>query len=115
MTTRVKKLLTAKQFAILALRKSSYRWIPREEARRLAKIGRNQYKCSDCSKIFGRKDTKIDHINPVVPVSGWVGFDSYVDRLYCETIGFQVLCKDCHSKKTKIENIERKRLRNLTK
>lgn len=111
----VKKLPTKKQFAISSLRKSSYRWIPREASRRLARIGRNQYTCAHCKKIFGRKDTKIDHIIPVVPISGWVGFDSYIDRLYCEIENFQVLCTVCHKLKTKNEGIERKLLRIIPK
>lgn len=108
----MKKKITPKVFAIAALRRSSYRWIPRESARRLAKVDRNQYKCKTCGGIFKRKDTKIDHINPVVPVeTGWAGFDSFIERLFCQIEGFQILCCVCHKEKTKIEGDQRKLLR----
>lgn len=99
------KIWDKKSFTIASLRRASYRWPPREAARRLAKVGRNQYTCVKCKGVFPRKGTKIDHIEPVVcPIKGWQGFDSFSERLLCNIDGFQVLCNEDHKVKTKAEN-----------
>jgi hypothetical protein len=104
-----RKVFNIKSFVIASLRRASYRYPPREEARRKAKVDRNQYKCASCGNIFKRKDTKIDHIAAVVdPKMGWVSFDSFIDRLFCPVDGFQVLCKEDHDKKTKEEGVIRR-------
>ena len=93
-----------KSFAIASLRRASYRWPGRYKAFAAAKIGRNQYVCSHCSAIKGRKDVNLDHILPVVdPEIGWVSFDVFIERLFCSENNFQVLCCDCHKKKTAVE------------
>lgn len=98
-----------KQFAINTLRRASYRWPGRWMAEKRSKVGRNQYKCELCGNIFGKKDTAMDHIVPVVdPEKGFEGFDQYVDRLFCEESGFQRLCHPCHDIKTGKENSTRK-------
>lgn len=109
------KLFNIKAFVISSLRRASYRYPPREEARRAVKVDRNQYRCEMCGGVFKRKDTKIDHKIPVVPLSGWVSFDSFIERLFCEVSGFQVLCKADHDKKTKEENAIRKSYRKVDK
>jgi hypothetical protein len=57
--------------------------------------------------------SSVDHIDPVVdPHTGFVDWNTYIERMFCELTGFQVLCFDCHSKKTSIERsiaTERKR------
>lgn len=98
------KFLNVKAFVIASLRRASYRWPPREEARRRVKVDRNQYRCEKCNKIFTRKETKIDHIKPVVDVTGFESFDKYIERLFCDVSGFQILCKKDHDEKTKEEN-----------
>ncbi len=111
----MKKQLDVKTFSIASLRRSSYRWPNREAARRLAKVGRNQYVCATCKKIFTRKETKIDHIIPVVPLEGWLSLDSFAHRLFCEIENFQVLCVEHHKIKTKEEGIIRKKHRDAKK
>lgn len=113
-----RKSLNRKSFCIASLRRSSYRWPPRNEIRNLAKIGRNQYLCAHCpkTKIYGRKDTQVDHISPVVPVeSGWISLDSFAERLLCEVSGFQILCKQHHTIKTQQEKELRKYYRKVNK
>ena len=75
----IQKPFNLKSFVIATLRRSSYRWRPREDARRLARVGRNQYTCKICNNVFTRKETKVDHIIPVVPLSGWISFDNFID------------------------------------
>ena len=58
----------------------------------------------------------MDHIEPVVnPVTGFVGFDDYVERMFCGEDGFQSLCPDDHDKKTAIEKDYRVKFRKLLK
>jgi hypothetical protein len=66
------------------------------------------YKCAGCEQEFVAKGVQVDHIEPIVPVTGFDSWDNTIDRLFCEEGGFQVLCKDCHAVKTKAENAERR-------
>jgi 5-methylcytosine-specific restriction endonuclease McrA len=97
-----------KGFIINTLRRASYRWPPRNEALKLAKVDRNQYKCAHCTQIFGRKDVQIDHKIPVVSLQGFTSWDDYVSKMFCDLDGFQILCTSCHDSKTLVENQERK-------
>lgn len=91
-------------FAIAALRRASYRWPANSEALKLARVARNEYECNICKGIFGRREVQKDHIEPVVPVTGWIGFDDFIQRLYCSVDKIQVACKPCHKVKSQIEN-----------
>lgn len=93
-----------KSFAIAALRRASYRWPSRSQAATNARVARGKYKCAICSTIVGNKEKKLDHILPVVAVTGWDGFDGFIERLLCDVTGFQVICENCHARKTKLEN-----------
>jgi len=99
-----------KNYAISILRRASYRWPGRYKALAAGKIGRNQYICKECGpdKVYGKKDIQLDHIESVVPVTGWEGFDSYIDRMFVDETGYQVLCKLHHETKTRGENAQRK-------
>ena len=67
------------------------------------------HKCSDCKELFAKGDMKADHINPVVdPKVGFVDFNTFIERLFIEIDGYQVLCKECHDAKSKEENKTRK-------
>ena len=66
------------------------------------------FKCAACKKDFPAKDVNVDHIAPVVdPKQGFVSWDVYIERLYCEKENFQILCKECHTIKTKKEKKSR--------
>lgn len=114
----VPKKLNRKTFCIATLRRASYRWPPRNEARNKAKVGRNQYICAECGPNikYGKKDTQLDHINPIIPVeTGWQGLDMFAERLLCEAEGFQLLCRMHHDLKTSHEKELRKYYRKLNK
>ena len=121
----MQKPVDVKTWVIWALRKSSYRWPPRNAALRAAaatkaeytakpgekvsKLVRNFYRCKTCKKVFSRRGVSIDHVRPVVdPKKGWRGFDEYITRMFCDQSGFQILCSLCHDAKTKKENKTRK-------
>lgn len=98
-----------KAFVLASLRRASYRWHGRYTAFNKSKIGRNQYVCNKCKQVKGRKDVALDHIMPIVPITGWDNWDNLIDRLFCDELGFQVLCKvPCHKEKTTEENLNRK-------
>ena len=68
------------------------------------------YLCTGCGNFFIARDVQIDHTDPVVdPATGFVNWDTYFDRLYCEVENLQVLCKPCHKDKTNRERKERKK------
>ena len=78
------------------------------------KRGGRLYVCNKCWGDFQPKDVQVDHILPVVPldikkkdIHLWL----YIEHLYCGQDNLQVLCKDCHKKKSKEENSIRRKLR----
>jgi 5-methylcytosine-specific restriction endonuclease McrA len=81
---------------------------------KLARIERNQYVCAACEGIFPHGDIQVDHIEPVVALTGFENFDVYIERLFCNIEGLQVLCRPCHKIKTDEENAARKLYDKLT-
>lgn len=79
-------------------------------------MARGLYLCAGCGKKVP-KTTKegarrannvyVDHIEPIVPVTGWVSWDSCIERMFCELDNLQLLCKACHDTKSKEETGER--------
>ena len=97
-----------KAFIVSALRKQSLRWKPINEIKKKARICRGKYKCELCGKLVSTKDGAVDHINPVVPITGFDGWDTFINNMFCEEDGLQFICNDCHDIKTKKENEQRK-------
>jgi len=80
----------------------------RTEAMRKARIGRGLYQCGHCNGTFKREGIQVDHIDPVIdPKVGFVNWDMYIQRLYCDFTLLQVLCRSCHKIKTDNENRRR--------
>lgn len=93
------------------LRRASYRWSPRSEAEKASRVARGLYRCAICEGDFKRGEVELDHIEPVVPIKeGWLTEDGkpnwnlYIERLFCEKEGYQMICKLCHLAKTNIED-----------
>jgi 5-methylcytosine-specific restriction endonuclease McrA len=108
-----------RSFVTSALRAASRRWPVKYKALKAAFAGRQvnaktgklamHYKCAKCKKLFVAADVQVDHVQPVVdPKKGFVGWDVYIDRMFCEIENLQVLCKPCHKIKTDQEKLERK-------
>jgi len=91
-----------------ALRSAFQKWGPKHEAKKLAKRGYNQYECAHCGEIYGNKDTEVDHIEPAGSLKAYDDLPAFVERMFCEVDGFQVLCKACHQVKTNAERKARK-------
>lgn len=91
------------------LRKGTQRWPPKTEALKNARVSKGIYLCNGCKEevpVTVVKDGKrvryiaVDHVDPVVdPETGFMSWDEYINRMFCEPENFQVLCSPCHSKK----------------
>jgi hypothetical protein len=105
-----------KTFVTASLRRASLRWPPRNMALKKARVDRGLYRCSMCGEAFKRDEIHIDHIVPVVnPANGFVGWDDFIEKLFCEEEQFQILCKYDHEVKTLMEDEMRKALKNVDK
>lgn len=101
-----------------ALRSASQRWPPKylclQEAFVGTKINKSSgrmakhYECNKCHEHFPQKEVEVNHITPVIPLSGFDSWDGVIERLFCEADGLEVLCKPCHRQETNNENKGRK-------
>lgn len=107
-----------KSFIKSLLRSGTQRWAPIQDCLKAARVRRGYSICAECQeevpnyiKDNGRrkKNVVVDHIDPIVPVTGWVNWDSVVERLFCEIENLQALCLPCHNKKCAEEREERKK------
>lgn len=95
---------------VIAMLKENKRKVPRfnKDGSR-HKVDRAEYLCKTCGKWkLSSKGSKVavDHKVPVVdPIKGFVDMNTYFKRLFCDKSNLQVLCGECHRKKT---NEERK-------
>lgn len=101
------------------LRTLSRKWPPKYETLRKANVGKRldpatgkesfRYRCAGCNNVFKQKDVQVDHIDPVVStIDGFVDWNEYIMRMFCEADGLQVLCTECHNIKTQNERKQRK-------
>ena len=94
-----------------ALRQKSRWWKPAAEAKERAKRpykGKNkrqkwEYKCAECKSYFKATEINVDHIIPAGTLKSFSDLPGFVERLFCEVEGLQVLCQCCHDKKTQLE------------
>ena len=92
------------------LRRTTRYWKPIVEAKNKARrpyVGPNkrqkwEYQCAKCKKWFIGKETSVDHIIPVGSLKCKEDLPGFIERLTPES-GFQVLCKEDHTKKTNSE------------
>jgi len=91
-----KKPIDLKRFLIPILRKSSLRWPARSEALKQARKDRGLYECATCKEQFGKKEVHVDHIDPVIAISGFTTWDSYITKLFGMPDQYQILCVSCH-------------------
>lgn len=67
-----------------------------------------QYRCGSCSEWVGSTKCAVDHITPVIDVQdGFVDWNKFVERLFCDASNLQVICDPCHNAKTQAERIAR--------
>ena len=103
------------------LRQISHRWPPKHAVKKEAWRERGIYLCAGYKKrahkvplsikVDGKNKNNVfvDHISPVVDTKkGFVSWDEYIKRMFSEAKGLQVLCTECHKRKTADEREERK-------
>ena len=98
-----------------ALRQKSRWWKPIAQAKAKAKrkyVGplkrqKFEYQCAVCLKWFAEKNINIDHIIPAGTLRSAEDLPGFVERLFVEVEGLQVLCSNCHDKKTAKERENR--------
>ena len=103
-----------------ALRQKSRWWNPVTQCKLNAKRpykGSNkrqkfEYQCNKCKKWFPDKQINIDHILPAGELNKADDLPGFVERLFVEQSGLQVLCVNCHDIKTKQEKEQLKIKRN---
>jgi hypothetical protein len=96
------------QFIRSALRKAQ--WPPKFRAIKKAFIGYGTnpktgrkcklHACAHCGNSFPQNGVQADHIDPVIGAEGFQSWDEYIRRLFVDSEGFRVLCKECHRKVT---------------
>ncbi len=116
-----------------AIRRLSYKIRARTEAYASVRIPRpadwpNQrvkwvVPCASCTKLFAMGDTQCDHIEPIIPLTGWPlaptselyelepqakDMNVLIYRTFVPAQKLQILCKPCHKIKSKLENVERR-------
>lgn len=94
-------------FIRTALRQAFQKWGPKHEAKKAAKVAYNTYQCAACDGWFGTKEVEVDHIVPAGRLSAFDDLPGFVERMFCEREGFQVLCKTCHQAKTANERVKK--------
>lgn len=102
------------------LRSISKRWPPKNQVRKDAWVERGVYWCAGYKKRKHKvpvsikqggkrsNNIEVDHIVPIIdPVKGFESWDATIKNMFCEAHGLQVLCKDCHKRKTQDERSNR--------
>jgi len=110
-----------KSFVISALRSASSRWGPKNQCIKNARVKRGVYRCEECKELGPatlpplegnkrrRKNIIADHIDPIVcPYTGFVDYNTWIDRWLVELPGFQALCWRCDTAKQTAERAIRK-------
>lgn len=62
-----------------------------------------EYQCNYCKGWFPDKKINVDHIRPAGTLRCAADLPLFVETLFCEIDNLQVLCSNCHDKKTKDE------------
>jgi 5-methylcytosine-specific restriction endonuclease McrA len=61
--------------------------------------------CHSCGQWVHHKLVTVDHVDPVVPTTGFDSWDGVIQRMRHNNL--TTLCDPCHKLKTKAENAER--------
>ena len=113
-----------KAFIIAVLRQGTRRYPPKYETLNDAKTTKKvnpktkrlaqHYACAKCKADFPQKEVQVDHKKPVVdPKQGFVDWNTYIERLFCDKKNLQVLCTSCHEVKSSKEKTKRKSIKSL--
>jgi 5-methylcytosine-specific restriction endonuclease McrA len=59
-----------------------------------------EYQCKSCKDWFLRKDVQVDHIIECGTLKTFEDLSLFSERLFVEKDGLQILCTECHNRKT---------------
>lgn len=108
---REKKQKPLRAYILAGLGKVWMWWPPRNEAKKRAKhpSKKGWYICELCHAE--REKVDVDHITPCIrPADGFVSWDDYIKSRFVEDPKqLQVICRDCHKRKSKEENAQRRK------
>lgn len=102
-------------FITSLIRSGTQRWGPISLCKAAARVSRGLYECAICKEhvpttVYDDEKRRrvhnivVDHIEPVVdPAVGFTTWDEYIERMFVEVDGLQLLCKKCHTIKTNEE------------
>lgn len=90
------------------LRRGTLKWQPRNIALKSSRRPNQsenkrlkwEFQCSKCSEWHPRKGVELDHIIPAGSLKSFDDLPGFVERLFCEADGFELLCVACHQAKT---------------
>lgn len=77
----------------------------------VSKVKSVWYKCNVCGELSKAGSVDIDHIVPVVEIGKSrhdYNLQEFKDRLDCDISNLQVICEECHNKKTEEEKVFKK-------
>ena len=63
------------------------------------------YKCEKCLELVKSENLNVDHIKCIGSFKDILEFFDFFLRVFCAFSNLQVLCKICHSRKTKFERM----------
>ena len=63
--------------------------------------------CALCNEVIDKRTAAVDHVEPVVPLAGFVSWDDFILRL--KSTNLRVLCTHCHKVITNEQSKERRR------
>lgn len=70
--------------------------------------------CTSCGEMEAKSNIQVDHVDPVIAINSSfdeMTLDEVVDRLWCDIKNLAVVCKPCHTRKSKAETKERARIK----
>lgn len=109
-------------------RRLSGSWPPKQAVKEACKVAPALHKCSKCGSLNYEGDSQknydkyvaqfpndtvnfdgieIDHISPVIDITGWTTWDNYFDSLFCDEENLRPLCNKCHLAKSSHESTHR--------
>jgi 5-methylcytosine-specific restriction endonuclease McrA len=117
-----------KTWIINALRRASFRYPPAIKAIKKARteyyikakngndVKRVDFTCQVCNKAgLKRKEVNLDHIIPVVGPEGFIDWNNYIERMFCDESNYQIICISCHDEKSSREREEKEAFKSINK
>lgn len=124
MARKKAKDLSREAWLMKHLRRISGMWPAKNEAVNLAKVqvhigfyknGNPEYKtmikCYLCDELHDRSNIQVDHIDPIVGLDGFIDWNTYIEKLFCDISNLGAVCRECHYLKTSEENEQRRKIR----